>query len=96
MSPPAVQALHAAILDTRVPEGALRFVPDAEVAVAAVRDGEAVAAYLLPPTTPACIRAVVERGARLPQKSTFFWPKPRTGMVLMPLDPRAVVSASAG
>ena len=43
-----------------------------------------VAAYFLPPTTPERIRAVVERGERLPQKSTYFWPKPRTGMVMMP------------
>lgn len=86
--PPVVQALHGIVLDDRVPSGGLRFVPDAEVAVTAVREGEAVAAYLLPPTTPERIHAVVERGARLPQKSTYFWPKPRTGMVLMPLDPR--------
>jgi len=28
---------------------------------------------------------VVERGERLPRKSTFYWPKPRTGMVMMPV-----------
>ena len=68
------------------PTGTLRFTPDAAEAVAAVRSGEAVASYLLPPTTPDRIRKVVERGERLPQKSTYFWPKPRTGVVLMPLD----------
>ena len=52
----------------------------------AVADGEASPPYLLPPTTPDRIRKVVERGERLPQKSTYFWPKPRTGVVLMPLD----------
>jgi uncharacterized protein (DUF1015 family) len=46
-----------------------------------------VAAYLLPATTPERIRDVIARGDRLPQKSTFFWPKPRTGMVIRPLDP---------
>jgi uncharacterized protein (DUF1015 family) len=46
----------------------------------------AIAAYLLPGTTPDRVRAVIERGDRLPRKSTFFWPKPRTGMVLMPVD----------
>jgi len=88
--PPAVQALHASLLDGRIPASALRFVPDAELAAAAVRDGDAVAAYLLPPTTTERIRKVVELGSRLPQKSTYFWPKPRTGMVLMPLDPAPV------
>lgn len=84
---PAVRALHAELLDEIVPEGSLRFVPDAEAATDAVRSGEAVAAYLLPPTTPDRIRKVIERGERLPQKSTYFWPKPRTGMIMMPLDP---------
>jgi uncharacterized protein (DUF1015 family) len=42
--------------------------------------------YLLPPTDAATIREVVDRGGRLPQKSTYFWPKPRTGLVIRPLD----------
>jgi uncharacterized protein (DUF1015 family) len=32
------------------------------------------------------IREIVERGGRLPQKSTFFWPKPRAGLVMRPFD----------
>ena len=85
-APPAVRALHEEILDDRVPAGSLRFVSDASAAEAAVRDGDAVAAYLLPPTTPERIRAVIDGGHRLPQKSTYFWPKPRTGMIMLPLD----------
>ena len=84
--PPAVRALHDGLLDALAPPGSLRFTPDPAEAVAAVAGGGAVAAYLLPPTTPDRIRKVVERGERLPQKSTYFWPKPRTGVILMPLD----------
>jgi len=84
--PPAVRALHADILDGNIAHDQLRFTPDANEAVEAVRAGSAVGAYLLPPTTPDRIRHVVEKGERLPQKSTYFWPKPRTGMTLMPLD----------
>jgi uncharacterized protein (DUF1015 family) len=84
--PPAVRALHVGLLDAIASADALRFTPDASEAVEAVRSGNAVAAYILPPTTPDRIRKIVERGERLPQKSTYFWPKPRTGMVLMPLD----------
>lgn len=84
--PPAVRALHDGLLDAIAPPGTLRFTPDVAEAVAAVKSGDAVASYLLPPTTPDRIRKVVERGERLPQKSTYFWPKPRTGVVLMPLD----------
>ncbi len=60
-----------------------------------MRSGRAVAAYLLPPTTPDRIRKVVERGERLPQKSTYFWPKPRTGVILMPLDDRSNAPAAS-
>jgi uncharacterized protein (DUF1015 family) len=86
--PPTVRALHEQVLDARVPEAGIEFEPDLGDAVRSVADGSALAAYLLPPTTPARIRSVVERGERLPRKSTYFWPKPRTGMILMPLEPR--------
>lgn len=84
--PPTVAALHEQILGMDAADGRIRFTPDAVVAETAVRSGEVLAAYILPPTTPDRIRAVVERGERLPEKSTFFWPKPRTGMVLRPLE----------
>ena len=83
---PAVAALHREVLDPLAPDGSLRYVVDAADAEAAVGRGDAVAAYLLPPTTPDRIRDAVGRGQRLPQKSTYFWPKPRTGMVMMPLE----------
>jgi uncharacterized protein (DUF1015 family) len=83
--PPTVRALHDQILDRAAPGDDLRFTHDARDAERAVRDGTAMAAYLLPPTTPERIRGVVERGERLPRKSTFFWPKPRTGIVMMPV-----------
>ena len=85
--PPTVRLLHGELLGALASAGVLRYTPDATEACDALRRGDAVAAYLLPPTTPDRIRAAVERGERLPQKSTYFWPKPRTGMVMMPLDP---------
>jgi uncharacterized protein (DUF1015 family) len=84
--PPTVLALHEQLLDRVAPGDALRFTHVAADADAAVRDGSAIAAYLLPGTTTDRVRAVIERGDRLPRKSTFFWPKPRTGMILMPVD----------
>jgi hypothetical protein len=83
---PTVAALHRQLLDRLAPDGAIRYVADAAEADSAVGRGDAVAAYLLPPTTPDRIREAVGRGERLPQKSTYFWPKPRTGMVMMPLE----------
>ncbi len=84
--PPTVLALHEQLLDRTAPGDALRFTHVAAEADAAVRDGSAIAAYLLPGTTPDRVRKVVQRGDRLPRKSTFFWPKPRTGMIMMPVD----------
>jgi uncharacterized protein (DUF1015 family) len=83
-TPPAVCALHERVLEHVDVD--LRFTPDAVEAEDAVRNREAVAAFFLPPTDAARIRAVIDRGERLPRKSTYFWPKPRTGLVLRPLD----------
>ena len=83
--PPTVVALHeqelAGVGDH------LRYTADVAAAEEAVHTGEAVGAYFLPPTDATRIRAVIDRGERLPPKSTFFWPKPRSGLVIRPLDP---------
>ncbi|HEV3475191.1 MAG TPA: DUF1015 domain-containing protein [Actinomycetota bacterium] len=84
---PTVSALHNTLLD-RMSVRDLRFVHDAALAEGAVRSGQADLALFLPPARVEHVRAVVASGGRLPQKSTYFWPKPRTGMVLRPLDPR--------
>ena len=79
-APPTVCALHDQVLGgSRV-----AFQPDAAAAEAAVLRGDAQTAFFLPPTRVERIRSVIERGERLPQKSTYFWPKPRTGMVIRP------------
>ncbi|HZP89768.1 MAG TPA: DUF1015 domain-containing protein [Actinomycetota bacterium] len=82
--PPLVCALHAEILDGL--PAPLSYTPDAALAEEEVRRRGATAAFILPPTTATRIWSVVGRGERLPEKSTYFWPKPRTGMVIRPLD----------
>lgn len=52
---------------------------------AAVAAGSASAAVLLRPATVAQIAAISRGGVRMPPKTTFFWPKPRTGMVIREL-----------
>ena len=81
--PPTVCALHGQVLAASDDE--LRFTPDAIEAEDAVRHDRAVAAYVLPATNASRIRSVIDGGQRLPQKSTFFWPKPRSGMIIRPL-----------
>jgi uncharacterized protein (DUF1015 family) len=83
--PPAVRALHEELLDRVAPDDALRFTHSAADAEAAVVGGDAAAAYVLAPTTTERVLASIHGGRRLPRKSTFFWPKPRTGMVFMPV-----------
>lgn len=85
-SPPTVCALHEQVLGGLDASRDLTFTADAVAAETAVREGRAAGALFLPPTTTARIREVIERGGRLPQKSTYFWPKPRTGLVLRPLS----------
>jgi uncharacterized protein (DUF1015 family) len=84
--PPTVMALHRNLLDGLPGLRDLRFVPDASLAEEAVRGGQADLALFLPPAQVGNVRSVVKAGRRLPQKSTYFWPKPRTGLVIRPLD----------
>ncbi|HEX8733056.1 MAG TPA: DUF1015 domain-containing protein [Ktedonobacterales bacterium] len=60
---------------------------DARAALDAVRSGTdgAQLAFLLNPTPPAAIRDVARAGDRMPQKSTYFYPKLITGLVVNPL-----------
>ncbi len=44
------------------------------------------AAFILEPTPVAEIAAVAAAGDVMPQKSTYFWPKPVTGLVVNPLE----------
>jgi uncharacterized protein (DUF1015 family) len=81
--PPTVCALHRQVL---AGHDDVAFTPDPVEAEMAVRAGEATAALILPATNAMRIRDVVERGERLPEKSTYFYPKPRTGMVIRPLE----------
>ena len=62
------------------------YTADAEEAVALVRKGLYQAAFLIPPTTPEELRAVVAGGELLPQKSTHFYPKLLDGLVFYRLD----------
>ena len=66
--------------------GALRFTKSADEALAwvdAKTDG-ADAAFLLEPTPIADILAVARDGDVMPQKSTYFYPKPLSGLVINP------------
>ena len=69
-----------------VPAASVSFRNDAAGVAALIDKGAADAAVLLRPVTVEQIRAAAFAGVRMPEKTTFFHPKPRTGMVFRSLD----------
>ena len=76
-----------AMVLAELPDHELTFAHSWQEAVAAVADGEAQAAVLLTPVSVAQIDAWARARRRMPPKSTYFHPKPRTGTVFRALDP---------
>ncbi|TMB95995.1 MAG: DUF1015 domain-containing protein, partial [Chloroflexi bacterium] len=64
----------------------LWFTEDAAEAVAEVQGGKATYAVLMRPLPVAQVLDTADAGERMPQKSTFFYPKVPTGLVFNPLD----------
>ena len=65
--------------------GAVDYTKSADAAIAAVDADDGVdAAFLLEPTPVASIEAVAREGGVMPQKSTYFYPKALTGLVINP------------
>ncbi|MDP9021782.1 MAG: DUF1015 domain-containing protein [Actinomycetota bacterium] len=91
--PAEVRHLDVALLDALL-SGPLqvdqaeevRYTPDARAAAGEVMAGSADALFVLRPVTLDRVRAVADAGLRMPPKTTSFFPKPRTGLVLRPLE----------
>jgi uncharacterized protein (DUF1015 family) len=84
------ELLHGDGLDPEVvaalaPEG-VTYTAYRDEAIAAVDRGEAAAAFLLRPTRIEDVWEVARRGDVMPQKSTFFYPKLTSGLLMLPLD----------
>ena len=77
--------LDPEVVERAAPEG-VTYTPLREEAVATVDRGEAEAAFLLRPTRIEDVWAVARRGEVMPQKSTFFYPKLTSGLLMLPLD----------
>ena len=94
-TPPAWRTLDVALLQYAVLDGllgidaarlasgdALEYTADGAEALEAVASGRAPLAFLVNPTPVEQILAVADAGERMPQKSTFFYPKLATGLVM--------------
>jgi uncharacterized protein (DUF1015 family) len=77
--------LDVDLVDRHGVEG-IGYTPRAEEAVAAVDAGSADVAFLLRDPSVADVYAVARRGERMPRKSTYFFPKPLSGLLFHPLD----------
>ena len=88
-----VEVLHGPVLAGRLGvrdfERRVFYQKDLAAAVRAVDEGRAASLLLLRPARFADVAAVAEAGGTLPQKTTYFLPKPRDGLVLRPLEPAA-------
>jgi uncharacterized protein (DUF1015 family) len=81
----AGEGLDPEVVERLAAEG-VSYTPSAREAVAAVDRGEAEVAFLLRPTRIEDVWAVAGRGDVMPQKSTFFYPKLTSGLLMLPLD----------
>jgi hypothetical protein len=94
-TPPAWRSLDVALLQHAVLDGllgigaarldrgdALEYTEDGAEALEAVASGRAPLAFLVNATPVEQILAVADTGERMPQKSTFFYPKLATGLVM--------------
>jgi uncharacterized protein (DUF1015 family) len=73
------------VVESFAPEG-VTYTAYADEAIAAVDRGAAAAAFLLQPVTVEQVAAFAHEGEIMPQKSTFFFPKLTSGLLLYPVD----------
>ncbi|TMC72276.1 MAG: DUF1015 domain-containing protein [Chloroflexi bacterium] len=87
----AVVELHKQVIDNilgkRNPEDFLLYTRDPAEAVRWVDEGVGTAAFFLAATDLRQVLKLAQEGKTLPQKSTYFHPKPPSGMVFHRLDP---------
>ena len=84
-----VAALHALILEpvfgidkaNMASQKNLRYTRSAEEAIDDVKNGRMQAAFLIRPTRVRQIKDVAQAGEKMPQKSTYFYPKILTCLV---------------
>jgi uncharacterized protein (DUF1015 family) len=81
----ALARLDVSALD-RLALGDVTFTPFVEEVEDAVRSGRASAAFLVRAPTVADVQEVAQAGETMPEKSTYFFPKLVSGLLLSPFD----------
>jgi uncharacterized protein (DUF1015 family) len=96
-----VSILHRLILqhilglspESQVQDGAIRYLEDEEEILKAVDQERDQAAFILHPPQPEQVFSVALQGVRMPQKTTFFYPKLLSGLVINKIDPNEEITA---
>ena len=89
-----VSLLHHLVLPALLRDGtpaSIRYTPQPAEAAALVEQGEGDCVFLVRPIPLEQVVALAAQGFTLPHKTTYFYPKVPSGLVINPLDP---VSAS--
>lgn len=81
------QEVIARLCPTAVEQEAMVYTKDDHEALDLVQQGKATGALLLNATKVGEVRAVAESGGRMPHKSTYFFPKQLTGLVINVMEP---------
>ena len=90
-----VSTLHLLILEhvlgmppeQQVSEGNIRYTQDEESALQALEKEDYQAAFILNATKKDEILTIVSAGEKMPQKSTYFYPKLLSGLIVNKIDP---------
>jgi uncharacterized protein (DUF1015 family) len=95
-----VNILHHVLIErilgikaTELADERISYTRDEAAALSAVASGEAQFALFQNPPSVAQVQAVALAGERMPQKSTYFYPKVLSGLVINPLDSPAIIPA---
>ncbi len=83
------QHVVSTLCPTQQEQEAMLYSKDDHEALNWVRQGTGSAALLLNPTKVAEVQAVASAGERMPHKSTYFFPKPLTGLVMNVMEDSA-------
>lgn len=88
-----VSILHSLLLDEILEkhkggkmQEIITYTHDDAEAIDMVKKGRATCAFLLNPTKVSQIVEIADAGEKMPQKSTFFYPKPYSGLILRDFD----------
>ena len=95
-----VAILHRLVIEqilgvrpTGLMDDSIQYTRDEEAALSAVASGDAHLALFQNPPRVEQVQAIAMAGERMPQKSTFFFPKVLSGLVISPLGPAEMIPA---